>query len=155
MKLRDHSYSARVIWTGNLGSGTASYRSYSRDHRVEADGPGQLLGSADPTFRGSVDRWNPEQLLLVAVAQCHMLSYLHVAVMAGVVVTGYSDAAVGSLRLNPDGSGEFTGVVLHPRVELEDPSQAALADSLHRRAHELCFIARSVAFPVTHEPSSS
>ena len=155
MNLRDHSYSARVVWTGNLGPGTATYRSYSRDHRVDVDGPGELLGTADPTFHGSADRWNPEQLLLVAVAQCHMLSYLHVAVTRGVVVTGYSDAAQGSLRLNADGSGEFTGITLHPRVELADPSQSALADSLHARAHELCFIARSVAFPVTHEPSSS
>jgi organic hydroperoxide reductase OsmC/OhrA len=155
MDLRDHSYSARVTWTGNLGSGTSTYRSYSRDHRVEAEGPGVLHGSADPTFHGSADRWNPGQLLLVAVAQCHMLSYLHVAVSAGVVVTGYSDAAEGSLRLNGDGSGEFTGITLQPRVRLADPSQGPLADSLHGRAHELCFIARSVAFPVTHEPSSS
>jgi organic hydroperoxide reductase OsmC/OhrA len=81
-----------------------------------------------------------------------MLSYLHVAVQAGVVVTGYSDSATGTLRLNPDGSGEFTGIVLRPRVELQDAGQVALADSLHAEANRLCFIARSLAFPVHHEP---
>lgn len=155
MNLQEHHYAAEIRWTGNLGSGTSGYRSYSRDHEVHVDGPGLLPGTADPTFRGSRDRWNPEQLLLAAVAQCHMLSYLHVAVKAGVVVTGYQDAASGTLRLNRDGSGEFTRMVLHPHVELEDEGQADLADSLHAEANRLCFIARSLAFPVDHEPTSS
>lgn len=155
MNLQEHHYSARIRWTGNLGSGTSGYRSYSRDHEVDVDGPGLLLGTADPTFHGSKDRWNPEQLLLTAVAQCHLLSYLHVAVSAGVVVTGYRDTASGTMRLNSDGSGEFTGITLRPHVELEDAGQAALADSLHAEANRLCFIARSVNFPVHHEPTSS
>lgn len=155
MNLQEHQYSARIRWTGNLGPGTSGYRSYSRDHEVEVDGPGLLLGTADPTFHGSKDRWNPEQLLLAAVAQCHMLSYLHVAVRAGVVVTGYSDSAAGSLRLNADGSGEFTGIRLRPHVELADGGQIALADSLHGEANRLCFIARSLNFPVHHEPTSA
>ncbi|WP_104118537.1 OsmC family protein [Arthrobacter sp. B1805] len=154
MNLQEHHYSARIRWTGNLGSGTSGYRSYSRDHEVDVDGPGLLLGTADPTFHGTKERWNPEQLLLAAVAQCHMLSYLHVAVKNGVIVTGYRDTATGSLRLNRDGSGEFTGVVLRPHVELQDESQASLADSLHGEANRLCFIARSVNFPVHHEPTS-
>ncbi|MHA7284812.1 OsmC family protein [Arthrobacter sp. MDT3-44] len=150
-----HSYSARIRWTGNLGSGTSGYRSYSRDHEIEVEGPGLLAGTADPTFHGSKDRWNPEQLLLTAVAQCHMLSYLHVAVKAGVVVTGYRDSATGTLRLNRDGSGEFTGILLQPHVDLAVAGQGALADSLHAEANRLCFIARSVNFPIHHEPTSA
>ena len=155
MNLQEHHYAARVRWTGNLGTGTSGYRAYSRHHEVEVEGPGLLPGTADPSFHGVTDRWNPEQLLLTAVAQCHMLSYLHVAVRAGVVVTGYSDAATGTLHLNPDGSGEFTGMVLRPVVELADAGQSALADSLHAEANRLCFIARSLAFPVRHEPTSA
>ncbi|WP_247826300.1 OsmC family protein [Arthrobacter antioxidans] len=154
MNLQEHHYAARVRWTGNLGTGTSGYRAYSRDHEVEVDGPGLLPGTADPTFHGVTDRWNPEQLLLTAVAQCHMLSYLHVAVKAGVVVTGYRDTATGTMRLNRDGSGEFTGIVLHPVVELQDASQSSLADSLHAEANRLCFIARSLNFPVHHEPTA-
>ena len=81
-----------------------------------------------------------------------MLSYLHVAVKNGVVVTGYRDDSEGSMRLNRDGSGEFTSVTLHPRVELADESQRALADLLHGDANAVCFIARSVNFPVHHAP---
>ncbi|WDF32046.1 OsmC family protein [Arthrobacter agilis] len=155
MNLQEHHYAARLRWTGNLGSGTSGYRSYSRDHQIEVDGPGLLLGTADPTFHGTRDRWNPEQLLLTAVAQCHMLSYLHVAVRSGVVVTAYADTPVGTMQVHRDGSGEFTGILLRPHVEIEDAGQTGLADSLHAEANSLCFIARSVSFPVHHEPTSA
>lgn len=105
-----HQYDVTVTWTGNLGSGTSGYRAYSRENEATASGPPLLAGTADPTFHGQRDRWNPEQLLLTALAQCHMLSYLHMAVKAGVVVTAYQDAAEGFLRLNRDGSGEFTSL---------------------------------------------
>lgn len=152
MNLDLHSYAISIHWTGDRGEGTSGYRSYGRDHVVSAPGLPDLPGTADPTFHGDKDRWNPEQLLLAALTQCHMLSYLHVAVKNGLVVTGYSDASQGTLRLNRDGSGEFTSVTLNPRVELADESQRALADSLHAQANSVCFIARSVNFPVHHSP---
>src|ERR671921_109468 len=105
MSLSEHRYGLAVEWTGNLGDGTSSYRGYSRDHDVVIPGLPVLKGSADPTFHGDRERYNPEQLLLAALAQCHLLSYLHVAVKQGVVVTGYVDRATGSMRTEPDGSG--------------------------------------------------
>lgn len=163
MNLTEHQYEIAVHWTGNRGPGTAGYRDYGRDHVISAAGLPPLLGSADPTFHGDRDRWNPEQLLLTALAQCHMLSYLHVAVSAGIVVTGYDDDALGTLRLNRDGSGEFTAVILRPRVSIagsgrsedrprDNAAAAELARSLHAAAAQKCFIARSVNFPVRHEP---
>ncbi|SDE25520.1 OsmC family protein [Auraticoccus monumenti] len=147
----DHHYALTVEWTGDRGTGTTGYRGYGRDHVVRAEGVPDLLGSADPTFRGDRDRWNPELLLLAALSQCHMLSFLHVCVTEGVVVTGYRDAATASMRLHPDGSGEFTEAVLHPGVRVAAGHRTDL-DTLHHRANQLCFIARSVAFPVRHEP---
>ncbi|NUP75874.1 MAG: OsmC family protein [Sinomonas sp.] len=155
MALGEHRYSVTITWTGNRGTGTSGYRDYSRDHDIALPGLPVLPGSSDPTFRGDKERYNPEQLLLSALSQCHMLSYLHVAVNHGVVVTGYSDVAEGTMRLNRDGSGEFTEVVLRPRVALADESQRMLADSLHEEAHHLCFIARSVNFPVRNEPEQA
>ncbi|MEA5455288.1 OsmC family protein [Sinomonas sp. JGH33] len=152
MALGEHHYSVTVAWTGNRGTGTSGYRAYSRDHDIALPGLPVLPGSSDPAFRGDKGRYNPEQLLLAALSQCHMLSYLHVAVNHGVVVTAYTDEAEGTMRLNRDGSGEFTEVVLRPRVELADESQRELADSLHDEAHHLCFIARSVNFPVRNVP---
>ncbi|MDJ0456756.1 OsmC family protein [Arthrobacter sp. NQ7] len=152
MNLSEHRYALTVQWTGNRGDGTSSYRSYSRDHDVLIPGLPPLKGSADPAFHGDRERYNPEQLLLAALAQCHMLSYLHVAVKHGVVVTDYRDEATGMMRLNRDGSGQFERVVLNPRVTVADSGQADLAASLHHEANQVCFIARSVNFPVEHRP---
>jgi len=155
MSLHEHRYALTVRWTGNLGSGTSSYRGYSRDHDVEIPGLPVLKGSADPTFHGDRERYNPEQLLLAALSQCHMLSFLHVAVKHGVVVTGYEDQAEGVMRTNRDGSGQFESVTLKPRVTTAAPVADELMEELHRGANAVCFIARSVNFPVRHEASAA
>lgn len=147
-----HRYALEVEWTGDTGSGTATYRGYRRTTLVRAHGKPDLAGSADRTFHGDADRWNPEELLVAALSQCHLLSYLHVCVNHGVVVTGYTDHATGTMATTADGSGQFTEVVLHPAVTLADETQRALADELHHEAHRLCFIANSVNFPVRTEP---
>jgi organic hydroperoxide reductase OsmC/OhrA len=149
---RTHTYEVSVEWTGNTGTGTSGYRDYERSHTVRTDGPPDIEGSADRTFRGAKDRWNPEQLLVAALSQCHLLSYLHVAADAGVVVTAYEDAAEGTMAEDGRGGGRFTEVVLRPRVTVADPATAEKARALHDKAHELCFIAASVSFPVRHEP---
>lgn len=152
MGLSEHHYELTVQWTGNSGAGTTSYRGYSRDHDILIPGLPVLKGSADPTFHGDRERYNPEQLLLAALAQCHMLSFLHVAVKHGVVVTDYRDEASGLLKLNRDGSGQFERVTLRPQVTVADAAQVELAGRLHHEANQVCFIARSVNFPVEHEP---
>ena len=146
----DHTYAVRVEWQGNRGTGTSGYRDYGRDGVISAEGNPDIPGSADKPFRGTPERWNPEELLLAALAQCHMLSYLHVAVVNGIVVTDYEDDAMGTMEQVGEG-GHFTSVTLRPRVTIAsgDPE---LARSIHARASELCFIASSVNFPVLHEP---
>jgi organic hydroperoxide reductase OsmC/OhrA len=160
--IRTHSYDVTVAWTGNRGSGTSGYREYGRDHEVTVSGAGDenddaerprpIAGSSDSTFRGDAARWNPEQLLLAALAQCHMLSYLHACAANGIVVTGYADDAHGTRTETTDGGGHFTEVVLRPRVTVAAPDMTEKAARLHDEAHERCFIANSVNFPVRHEP---
>ncbi len=148
----EHSYALTVEWTGNNGTGTDGYRNYKRDHIVRIADKPDLLGSADPTFRGDPSRHNPEELLVAALSACHMLSYLHVCVKNGVVVTAYTDNATGSMETIGDG-GHMTEVVLHPVVTVSDASMIEKAQSLHSEASKLCFIASSVNFPVRHEPT--
>jgi organic hydroperoxide reductase OsmC/OhrA len=151
MKL-EHGYAIDLQWTGNLGTGTSGYKEYGRDHVVSAPDKNPIEGSADRVFFGDRDRWNPEELLLAALSQCHMLSYLAEAAGAGVVVVGYTDAATGTMVQTGNGGGHFAEVTLRPRVTIADPAQAELAASLHHPASEKCFIAASVNFPVRHEP---
>jgi organic hydroperoxide reductase OsmC/OhrA len=153
--LDEHRYAVTVRWTGNRGEGTATYRGYSRDHDIEVPGLPVLKGSADPTFHGDRTRYNPEQLLLTALSQCHMLSFLHVAVKHGVVVTAYQDRAEAVMRTNRDGSGQFESATLRPEVTVASAVVPALMEQLHEEANKVCFIARSVNFPVLHEPAVS
>lgn len=154
-----HSYSADVVWTGAGETGTVSYTAYSRDHEVRIGTKPPLLGSADPAFRGDPERYSPEELLVAALAQCHMLWFLHLASADGVVVVGYTDRASGTMRVEGAGHGQFREVVLRPCVTVAAPqddgapvTEARLA-ALHARAHEHCFIARSVNFPVRLDPA--
>jgi len=151
--MAQHLFRTTVTWTGNPGDGTSTYHRYSRDHEIRALGKSVTIpGSSAPAFHGDGARWNPEELLVASLAECHMLWYLHLCAEAGIVVTAYEDHSEGVMRLNADGSGEFVDVTLHPEVTIPDASRHREAEALHARAHELCFIARSVNFPVHHEP---
>src|SRR4030095_12641543 len=102
---KEHSYSVKLNWTGNLGQGTSGYRAYSRNHEISAGGKPALPGSSDPTFRGDPTRYNPEEFLVSALSTCHMLWYLHLCAEAQIVVLEYSDEASGVMEETPDGGG--------------------------------------------------
>lgn len=153
MPRRFHKFAVATTWTGNTGAGTATYTAYSRDHEYHAAGKATTIaGSSSAVYRGDGSRYNPEELLVASISSCHMLWMLHLCADAGIVITAYVDQAEGEMRENPDGSGEFTRVLLRPRMTIANPERAADAMALHERARELCFIARSVNFPVEHEP---
>jgi organic hydroperoxide reductase OsmC/OhrA len=147
-----HSYTVTTTWTGNQGTGTSNYRAYSRDHTLSAEGRPDIPATSDPSFRGDPTRWNPEQLLVGALSDCHMLWYLHLCATSGVVVESYVDEAVGHMAMEQNGAGQFTEVVLRPRVVISTPDTFEKAQELPAKAHEMCFIARSMNFPVKHEP---
>lgn len=148
----EHFYAATVTWIGNTGSGTASHAGYSRDHVVEVEGKPPLHASADPEFGGAADLLNPEDLLLAALSQCHMLWYLGLCANSGVLVTAYRDDPRGVLVEERGGAGHFREVVLRPRITITEHAMLPTAERLHEQAHRKCFIANSVNFPVRHEP---
>jgi organic hydroperoxide reductase OsmC/OhrA len=151
-RTRIHHYEATVTWTGNRGTGTSGYRDYDRSCELAAPDRPVIPASSDPMFRGDPSRWNPEQLLVVALSQCHLLWYLHLAAEAGVIVTSYVDQPIGTMAEEVGGAGRFQEVVLRPRVTVADPEMIPTAQGLHERANALCYIAQSVNFPVRHEP---
>jgi organic hydroperoxide reductase OsmC/OhrA len=151
--LTKHDYSIALRWTGNRGTGTSGYRAYGRDHEIT--GPSKeatIPGSSDAHFRGDPARYNPEDLLVASLSACHMLSYLHLCAVNDIVVTAYEDDASGIMAEHSDGSGQFTEVTLRPRVTITSKSDPQKALELHGEAARLCFIARSVNFPVHHTP---
>lgn len=152
MTTKTHHYDVKVIWTGNTGSGTSTYAGYARAHEIVAPDKMTILGSADHAFRGDKQRWNPEELLVGSLSACHKLWYLGLCAQAGIVVTAYEDRAEGTMVEEPNGAGQFTDVTLRPHITISATSDAAKAMALHHTAHEMCFIARSMNFPVLHEP---
>jgi organic hydroperoxide reductase OsmC/OhrA len=149
---REHRYAVDVEWTGNRGTGTSAYRAYGRDHVMTAPGKPTIPGSSDPAFRGDGTRWNPEELLVASLSQCHMLWYLHLAAEAGIAVLSYRDAAEGTMVETEYGGGRFSAAVLKPQVVVAAGADPARVLALHHAAHEKCFIASSVNFPVRCEP---
>jgi organic hydroperoxide reductase OsmC/OhrA len=149
---REHQYTLTVNWTGNTGQGTSGYRAYERSHTVSAAHKPDILCSSDPAFRGDHSKYNPEEMLVASLAACHMLWFLHLCADAGIVVTAYTDHATGVMTETAGGGGQFTSVTLHPVVTVAHAAAIEKASALHAEAHRMCFITRSVNFPVNHEP---
>ncbi len=152
MKEKHHHYKATIEWTGNKGKGTDSYVGYERSHSIHIGNKVVIAGSSDTAFRGDAGKHTPEDLFLSSLSACHMLWYLHLCAEAGVVVTAYTDNATGTLLETSMGGGHFMEVVLHPLVSVQEESMMERANELHEVAHELCFIANSVNFPVRFNP---
>ena len=148
-----HYYKLTIQWTGNKGTGTSNYRAYERSHEIIADNKATILASSDPAFRGDKTRYNPEELLVASLSSCHMLWYLHLCSEAGVVVTDYKDNATGTMMETANGGGYFKEVMLKPVVTVTERSMIEKATALHAKANELCFIASSVNFKVSHNPT--
>ncbi|MGM0743460.1 MAG: OsmC family protein [Pseudomonadota bacterium] len=146
--MAEHDYSARVVWTGNRGEGTAHYNAYARSWNVETPGKPVIRCSNDPLLGGDPGLHNPEDMLIAALSACHMLWYLHFASDAGIAVAGYEDEPLAVGETDAGGASRFLSATLRPRITVPKGTDLAAADALHGRIHAVCFIARSVNFPV-------
>ena len=147
------TYRATIEWTLKDGEDFANGR-YSRahtvsftEHVVPATASHHIVGKwAAP---GAVD---PEEMLVASISNCHMLTFLHRARLAGFVVTHYRDAAEGLMEKNAEGRMAVTRVTLRPEITYTGrrPTDAE-RDHLHHEAHEECFIANSVKTEIVVE----
>jgi len=149
---KEHDFNSRIEWTGNRGDGTRSYKGYDRTWQIATPGKPLIQCSNDPLLGGDPTLPNPEDLLLSALSACHMLWYLHLASAAGIVVTAYADDPVGVGESTPDGAGRYVRAVLRPKITVEEGADLQRAEAIHHEIHRVCFIARSVNFPVTYAP---
>jgi len=151
--MKKHQYQIQVKWTGNLGEGTKSYKGYSRNHEITTNGKPTIMGSSDPSFNGDPTRYNPEDLFVSTLASCHLLWYLHLCSVNKITVVEYVDNSTGTMLEKEDGSGAFEEVTLQPSITILEPDKKELAIQLHHEAHDKCFIANSVNFPVQCKPT--
>ena len=148
----EHNYKITAEWTGNTGEGTKNVRTYDRSHTVTVEGKPALFLTTDNAAVGDPSKLNPEDLLVSAISSCHMLSYLYVCSLEGIVITSYIDTATGIMIEKASGGGSFKEVTLNPTFTVADESMIEKAMELHHKAHEICYIANSVNFEVTCHP---
>lgn len=149
---KQHQYKVAVLWHDDRG--TSGYTSYSRDHIITVAGKPAIDASSDPSFRGNPAKYNPEELFLASISNCHMLWYLHLCAVNGVIVLSYEDYARGIMEEQTNGSGQFTSVTLHPVVTVASKEMIQKAEKLHSEANKYCFIANSLNFAVAHQPET-
>lgn len=149
------NHRASIAWALSAGEDFAKGR-YSRGHSVVFEHGHEAPGTASAHVVGA--KWaaagavDPEEMLVASISSCHMLSFLHVARLAGFLVSSYADDAEGVLELNAEGRLAITRVTLRPAIIYEGPApDAAETEHLHHRAHEECFIANSVKTEVVVE----
>jgi organic hydroperoxide reductase OsmC/OhrA len=152
MAIQEHLYKVTTNWSGVDKSPEFSYESYSREYNITIEGKPNFTGSADPNFFGDASLHNPEDLLVMSLSACHMLSYLALCARLGIRVLSYKDEAIGKMS-RQNGKYQFTEVTLYPKVVIEEGGDLEKAKSLHHKAHDICFITNSVAFPILNEPT--
>lgn len=143
---------AHVRWQNDGAPFT--YDTFSRDHAL-AFGSGQSVSASSAVeYKGTPSHVNPEELLVSALASCHMLTFLSIATRKRLEVISYEDHAVGTLGKNEDGRIAVTDVVLRPRIAFREGTvvtEETLA-KMHELAHANCFIASSTRCRVRVEP---
>ena len=106
--IHQHKYTLTTEWNGNTGEGTKNIRAYDRSHTVTIEGKPALQLTTDNPYVGNSSKLNPEDLLVSAISSCHMLSYLYVCALEGIVITAYTDTATGMMIEQENGGGENT-----------------------------------------------
>lgn len=148
----EHNYKLTAEWTGNKGDGNKNIRTYDRSHTISIQGKPELFLTTDNAAVGDKSKLNPEDLLVSALSSCHLLSYLYLCSLEGIVITAYTDNATGIMIENSSGGGSFKEVTLNPIFYVADANNAEKAIELHHKAHEICYIANSVNFEVKCNP---
>lgn len=149
MSGKEHVFKANLAWQP-MGQ-KFSYKEYSRQYSVRSEGKPDFTATAAPEYLGSRYHYNPEDMLVIALSACHMLTYLAFAANSKIEVLAYEDAASGTL--GQEGAVmKFKEVVLRPKITVTKNSDLKKAGELHDKAHHGCFIANSVNFPVRVEP---
>jgi organic hydroperoxide reductase OsmC/OhrA len=139
-----HVFKSSLAWTGGPSG---------RDFSLRTGTGAAIAGSAPDVFKGDGTRASPEDMTVAALAACHLLTYLALCARKGIRVVAYEDESEATLDRVGPGKTKFVEAILRPRVRVADAAHVGAATALHHDAHEACFVANSVNFPVRVEPT--
>ncbi len=144
-----HEYKIGLTWIGKVK--TEKKIKYDKTYELSFNNKPNIIGSADATFHGDKNLYNPEEMLLSALASCYMMSFFYLCTIHKIKIDSYKDHPIGKLKINPNGSGQFKEVLLQPTIKSNYTDVEKLND-LFTEAGEYCFIARSCNFKIEHKP---
>ena len=142
--------SEHIIHVNWARAGEFSHEGFERRHDIEfkpqlsipAGGAGNDFGA------------DPEQMLVAAMASCHMQSFLALAAKKRLQVESYRDTASAEIAQREDGKFWVSVIRLAPKAVFTGekiPDEAAIK-AMHEKAHDHCFIANSTSSEVIVEP---
>lgn len=148
-----HTFEATVRWPADPAQALPPDPAFSRNAVLGSPGHADVPGSSPTVFGGDASRYNPEELVAMGLAHCHMLTYLALAAKRRVAVLAYEDRATVELGKDPAlGKMKILSALLRPRVTVAKGTNLDEARAMHAKAHEHCFVANSVNFPVGNAP---
>jgi organic hydroperoxide reductase OsmC/OhrA len=141
-------HKATILWKASGGEFTQGR--FSREHDWTFDGGLTVPASASPAVvpapLSNPANIDPEEAFVAAISSCHMLTFLHLARLAGFRIDSYQDHAVGRTTPNERRVPWVSTVTLNPNIVFsgdKQPTPEQLA-ALHHSAHDGCFISQSV-----------
>ena len=144
----DTIFETHLRWPANADQAKPPADNYCRDSVVGANAKADIAASAPGGFGGDEARYNPEELMLMSLSQCHMLTFLAIAARAKISVLAYTDHASGNLYRAPNGKMQLEKALLQPQVTVAKGTDLGRLQVMHEKAHANCFMANSVNFPV-------
>lgn len=147
-----HTFQTTLAWPADPAQPLPPEQNFSRDNLLAAAGKQTIAGSAPGVFGGDASRYNPEELLMLSLSECHMLTYLAIAAKKRMGILKYEDNATGTLGPGASGKTQMVDVLLRPRVTVAKGTNLDDAQRMHEKAHANCFMANSVNFAVRYEP---
>ncbi len=136
-----------VSWKGSTQD-----PAYSRSsHLAKPGAPDPVPASSSPANGGDTSRWNPEDLLAAAMAQCHMLTFLALAAKVRLTVTAYEGASEAAME-TVDRLTRVATITLKPTITVAPGTSHDKVREMFEKAHKYCVIANSFNGEVILEP---
>lgn len=146
-----HAFETTLRWPADPAQVLPPDPAFSRNNILGGAGKPDVPGSAPTVYGGEASRYNPEELMVMALSQCHMLTFLAIASRKRLGVLSYEDRATGTLAVGTHGTpGKMSiqEVVLRPIVKFAGAISDDEVRAIHEKAHANCFVSNSVNFPV-------
>ncbi len=147
-----HTFETTLAWPADAAQKLPPDPAFSRNSVLAAPGKPVIVASSPAVFGGDTARYNPEEMLMLSLSQCHLLTYLAIAAKKRMGILKYEDRVVGTLGMGASGKMQMVDVLLRPRVTVAKGTNLTDAHALHETAHASCFMANSVNFTVRNEP---